>query len=95
VPPAAVRADARALPLPDDSIDLVITSPPYFGLRSYTDHGRPVPGQLGAVRGRRHARRRLPTNDRRPAMRVAPHSRTTRDWPIHGSTCASNHSARM
>lgn len=48
VPPRVVRADSRALPLPDDSVDLIVTSPPYFGLRSYTDHGRPVPGQLGA-----------------------------------------------
>jgi DNA modification methylase len=34
---AVIRADARALPLPDASVDLVVTSPPYFALRSYTD----------------------------------------------------------
>jgi DNA modification methylase len=32
-----LRADALALPLADESVDLVVTSPPYFGLRSYTD----------------------------------------------------------
>jgi DNA modification methylase len=32
-----LRADARRLPLPDASVDLIVTSPPYFGLRSYTD----------------------------------------------------------
>src|SRR5262249_44329304 len=34
---AVVRGDARRLPLPDGSVDLIVTSPPYFGLRSYTD----------------------------------------------------------
>jgi DNA modification methylase len=32
-----VRGDARRLPLPDQSVDLIVTSPPYFALRSYTD----------------------------------------------------------
>ena len=32
-----LRGDARRLPLPDGCVDLVVTSPPYFGLRSYTD----------------------------------------------------------
>lgn len=31
------RADARDLPLPDDSIDVAIFSPPYWGLREYGD----------------------------------------------------------
>lgn len=30
-----IRGDARALPLADNTIDLVVTSPPYFGLRDY------------------------------------------------------------
>lgn len=34
-----LRGDARALPLPDASVDLICTSPPYFALRSYTDGG--------------------------------------------------------
>ena len=34
-----VQGDALALDLPDDSVDLVVTSPPYFGLRSYQDGG--------------------------------------------------------
>jgi DNA modification methylase len=32
-----LRADALRLPLADETVDLVVTSPPYFGLRSYTD----------------------------------------------------------
>lgn len=43
-----VQANALALPLADASIDLVVTSPPYFGLRSYEDDGRPLAGQIGA-----------------------------------------------
>jgi DNA modification methylase len=42
-----LRADARALPLADSSVDLVVTSPPYFGLRSYQDGGQHYEGQLG------------------------------------------------
>jgi len=34
-----LRGDARRLPLPDESVDLICTSPPYYGLRSYTDEG--------------------------------------------------------
>ena len=29
------HADARALPLPDESVHMVVTSPPYLGLRNY------------------------------------------------------------
>lgn len=43
-----VRADAHRLPLPDASVDLVVTSPPYFALRSYTDGGEHYAGQVGA-----------------------------------------------
>lgn len=43
-----LRGDAAHLPLPDASVDLVVTSPPYFGLRSYTDDGKAYAGQLGA-----------------------------------------------
>lgn len=46
--PILLRGDARALPLPDDSVDLIVTSPPYFGLRSYTDGGEHYAGQVGA-----------------------------------------------
>jgi DNA modification methylase len=41
--PELLQGDARALPLPDSSVDLIVTSPPYFGLRDYG-----TPGQLGA-----------------------------------------------
>lgn len=43
-----LRADARCLPLADDSVDLIVTSPPYFALRSYTDGGEHYDGQVGA-----------------------------------------------
>lgn len=42
-----IQADALALPLADDSVDLVVTSPPYFGLRSYQDGGEHYDGQIG------------------------------------------------
>lgn len=43
-----IRHDARQLPLPDESVDLVITSPPYWSLRSYTDGGEHYGEQLGS-----------------------------------------------
>lgn len=43
-----VRADARNLPLPDASADLIVTSPPYFGLRDYQDGDESLAGQIGA-----------------------------------------------
>lgn len=39
-----LRADARRIPLPDDSVDLVVTSLPFFGLRDYGG----LPGEIGA-----------------------------------------------
>lgn len=42
-----VRANARALPLADASVDLVVTSPPYYNLRSYSDGGEHYAGQIG------------------------------------------------
>lgn len=45
--PLLLRADARSLPLGDESVDLVVTSPPYFSLRSYTDAGEHYAGQIG------------------------------------------------
>src|SRR5215813_13135702 len=43
-----IQADARDLPLPDGCVDLIVTSPPYFGLRSYTDGGVHYAGQIGS-----------------------------------------------
>jgi DNA modification methylase len=43
-----VRGDARALPLPDASVDLVVTSPPFYQLRSYSDGGQHYEGQIGS-----------------------------------------------
>ncbi len=31
----SLRGNALALALADESVDLIVTSPPYFGLRSY------------------------------------------------------------
>lgn len=42
-----LRGDAGALPLPDASVDLIVTSPPYFGQRVYTDGGEAYEGQIG------------------------------------------------
>lgn len=44
---AIIQADARRLPLPDASVDLIITSPPYWGLRDYEDGGATYAGQVG------------------------------------------------
>jgi DNA modification methylase len=44
-----IRGDARNLPLPDGSVDLIVTSPPYFSLRSYIDaDGMHYDGQIGS-----------------------------------------------
>lgn len=42
------RANALALPIATNSIDLVVTSPPYFGLRSYKDQGEHYACQIGS-----------------------------------------------
>lgn len=43
-----LRGDALKLPLPDESVDLIVTSPPYFALRSYLDDGDHYEGQIGS-----------------------------------------------
>lgn len=42
-----VRADARAAPLPDASVDLVVTSPPYWNLRKYAPEGGGAAYEIG------------------------------------------------
>jgi DNA modification methylase len=42
-----IRSNANNLPIANDSVDLIITSPPYFALRSYQDGGEHYDGQLG------------------------------------------------
>ncbi|MFC9973584.1 DNA-methyltransferase [Spirillospora sp. NPDC127200] len=42
-----LRADARSLPLADASVDLIVTSPPYWGLRDYRDGDASLTGQIG------------------------------------------------
>lgn len=41
------HGDARALPLEDGTVDLIVTSPPYYALRSYRDGGEHYAGQIG------------------------------------------------
>ena len=43
-----LQADAVELPVADDTVDLVVTSPPYFALRSYQDDGEHYDGQIGS-----------------------------------------------
>lgn len=61
-----LRGDARALPLPDASVDLIATSPPYYGQRDYRDGDVSLAGQIGAE----------PT----PAEYVAALVECTREW---------------
>ena len=43
-----LRGDARELPLPDESVDLILTSPPYFAQRDYRDGDVSLAGQIGS-----------------------------------------------
>lgn len=43
-----LRGNALALPIADASVDLIVTSPPYFSLRSYKDNGEHYAGQIGS-----------------------------------------------
>lgn len=43
-----MRGDALHLPFADGSIDMIVTSPPYFALRSYQDEGAHYDGQVGS-----------------------------------------------
>lgn len=43
-----VRGSAFSIPLRDESVDLVVTSPPYFAQRSYKDGGEHFDGQIGS-----------------------------------------------
>lgn len=61
-----LRADAKALPLSDASVDLIVTSPPYFALRSYTDGGEHYEGQIGS--------------EATPAEYIAALIECTREW---------------
>jgi DNA modification methylase len=43
-----LRGDAAHLPLPDGSVDLICTSPPYWNLRDYRDGNESLRGQIGS-----------------------------------------------
>lgn len=61
-----VRGDARRLPLPDESVDLIVTSPPYFALRDYRDGDASLAGQIGS--------------EATPAAYIAALVECTREW---------------
>jgi DNA modification methylase len=61
-----LRGDAAHLPLPDGSVDLICTSPPYWGLRSYSDNGEHYEGQIGS--------------EETPAEYIAALLACTREW---------------
>lgn len=42
-----IKADALELPIESESVDLIVTSPPYFNLRRYQDAGTAYAGQIG------------------------------------------------
>lgn len=45
---AVIQGNAAELWLPDASVDLIVTSPPFWSLRSYQDNGEHIGGQIGA-----------------------------------------------
>lgn len=45
--PRIITAAADDLPLADESVDLIVTSPPYWMLREYRDGGEKLEGQIG------------------------------------------------
>ena len=49
-----LRGDAAHLPLPDGSVDLIVTSPPYWSMRDYRDGGESMAGQIGSERNGRN-----------------------------------------
>ena len=61
-----LRGDARNLPLPDGTVDLIVTSPPYYSLRAYSDNGETYDGQIGS--------------EATPAEYIAALLECTREW---------------
>lgn len=61
-----LQGDAARLPLPDASVDLIVTSPPYFALRSYTDAGEHYDEQIGS--------------EETPAEYIASLLKCTKEW---------------
>lgn len=43
-----IHGNALKLPIEDESVDLVVTSPPYWSLRSYRDGGEHYADQIGS-----------------------------------------------
>lgn len=47
VPPTIYHADARRVPMPDGTVDLILTSPPYINVFNYHQNGRAAMESLG------------------------------------------------
>ncbi len=61
-----LRGDAGSLPFADASVDLIVTSPPYWSLRDYRDGDASLEGQIG--------------NEPSPQEYIANLLRCTREW---------------
>lgn len=48
MPYQLIQANALNLPFADNSVDLIVTSPPYWGLRTYQDADGAIEKQIGA-----------------------------------------------
>jgi DNA modification methylase len=72
-----IRSDARSVPLRDESVDCVLTSPPYWGLR---DYGVP-PSVWGGAPGCAHGWESTPAREGYNAKTKWQHAATRQDDP--------------
>ena len=79
-PSTLYRADARAIPLPDESVHCVVTSPPYFGLRDYG-----LSNWQGGDAACRHERIAAPGASRVDGNMPANTNHVKQPWP--GAVC--------
>ena len=76
-----LRGDARHLPLPDGCVDLIVTSPPYFGLRSYTDACDQCGGEGRATRPDSHGVKVCPNGCESTARKRCNYCGESMRWP--------------
>ena len=76
-----LRGDARHLPLPDGCVDLIVTSPPYFGLRSYTDACDQCGGEGRATRPDSHGVKVCPNGCESTARKRCHYCGESMRWP--------------
>jgi len=88
-----IRGDARRLPLPDASVDLIVTSPPYFGLRSYTDACDQCGGEGRATRPDSHGVKVCPNGCESTGRKRCHYCGESMRWPprkaAEPSSCAA------